>query len=72
MDKILAFLAAAIFIFFPAIIALNKQKVTGVIYAVYVGIGRFTTLVTIGNDLIGDPLSQPLIKDKILSMKFVC
>src|SRR5215213_4670268 len=37
---------------------------------VYMCIGRLSTLVAFGNNLICDPLSQPVVKDKVLSMEF--
>ena len=44
---------------------------TGIIYTIHVCVSRFAALMTMSNDLIGDPFTQPLIKDKILSVKLI-
>src|SRR5215203_509025 len=43
---------------------------TAVISTIYMGVGWLSTLVAFGNNLICDPLSQPIIKDKVLSTEF--
>ena len=70
MNKVLALPAAAAFISFPAFPALNKQQVAGFIGAVHMSICRLTTLVAFGNDLFSDPLPQPVVENKILSVEF--
>src|SRR4051812_13343295 len=71
MDKLLAFFAATTFIFSFALITLDKKQMTGIVYAVHVGVGRFAALMTMGYDLIRYSFTQSLIKHKIFSMKFI-
>ena len=71
VDKIITFRTAGGLHFFPAVITLNKEQVTGIIHTVYMGVCRFSALVTMGNDFISHSFSQSLVKNKILSMEFV-
>ena len=43
---------------------------TRIIYTVHMCIGRLTALMALRNYLFRYPLSQPLVKYKIFSMKF--
>src|SRR5690349_19016115 len=43
---------------------------TGIVHTIHMCIGRLAALMTMSNDLVGNSLSQTLIKNKILSMKF--
>src|SRR5438270_372375 len=71
MDDFLALVAATTLIFRGTCIALNEQKMTTTIRAVYMGIGRFATLMAMSDDFLPYPLSQSFIKHKILAMEFV-
>src|SRR5690349_20232402 len=42
---------------------------TGFISAVNMSISRLSTLMTASNDLFGDTLPQPVIKNKVLALK---
>jgi hypothetical protein len=57
MDHGLALFAATTVILFFAFIALDKKQVAGVVYTVYMCVGRFAALVAMGNDLIGYPFT---------------
>src|SRR5215208_7653928 len=70
MDHFTAFFAAASVVFVFTVFALDEQEMTGLIRTINMGIGRLTTLVTFGYDLICDSLAQPVVKYKILSVKF--
>jgi hypothetical protein len=67
MNEVLAILAAATLILLTAIIALNKQQVTPIVYTIHMRIGRVTALVTAGNDIGRNALPQPVVENKILS-----
>jgi|SRR5580692_6206246 hypothetical protein len=71
MNNRLAFTTAAAFISDGTRIALNKQQVTGSITAIRMRIGRPATLMANGNDLPGDSLAHPAVKDKILAPELV-
>src|SRR2546423_2120964 len=71
MNKIQAFFAAATFIFFPAFITLYKKQMTCIINAIDMRISSLTALMAMSNDFIGNSFSQSLIKNKILSVKFI-
>ena len=71
MDELYTLLTAAAFIFFLAGITLDEQQMTGFIGAIDMGITGRITLVAIGNDIIADAFSHPLIKDEILANKFI-
>src|SRR5262245_59580258 len=66
MDHVLALLAATPIVFPGTLITLNKQKMTAAIHAVGMRIGRLAALMTPGDNVFRDPLSQPLVEHKIL------
>src|SRR5689334_8769479 len=72
MDGLLAFNAAASFVFFTAFVTLDKEKVAGIIDAIHVRIGWFPTLVTFSYGFLRYPFSQALVKHEIFSMKLIC
>src|SRR6185503_4592058 len=43
---------------------------TGIVHTVHMCIGRLAALMAMSNDLVGNSLSQTLIKNKILTVKF--
>ena len=71
MNEFLAFFTTAPFKFPCTRLALNEQKMTTAIDAVYMGIGGLPALVATGDDFLSYPLSQPLIKHKILATEFI-
>jgi hypothetical protein len=72
MDRLLAFNTAATLVFFPAFITLDKKKMTGIVDAVHMRVRGFPTLMTSRSDLFRYSFSEALVKDEILSMKFIC
>src|SRR5690554_1561308 len=44
---------------------------TRFIGTVHMGITRISTLMAMGNNIIGDPLPAPMVKNKIFAQKFV-
>src|SRR5690606_35478486 len=56
--------------FFSAGSALDKQKMTIVVFTVNVGVARRATLVAFRKDILRDPLTDPLIKHKVHSTEF--
>ena len=71
MDGLLASGAAAALVLGGTGFTLYKKEVTSFIPAVGMCIGRLTTLVTAGDDIIRDTFSQPVIKYKIFSFEFI-
>src|SRR5437868_14225710 len=63
------FISTTAFHLFSATFALNEKKMTVVVGAVYVAVAGFIALMTDADDFLGDSLSQPLVKHKILSDK---
>jgi len=71
VDGLLAGRAAAAVIPGGTVGALNKKEVAGLIAAVGMGVGGAAALVTAGNDLLADALSQAIVKDKVLAPELV-
>jgi len=62
MNEILAFFAATTFILGCADLTLNEQKMATTIGAVNMGIGGSPALVAMGNDILGDTFTEPVVK----------
>ena len=56
MNKVLAVLTAAAIIFLAALVALDEEKVTGLVGTVDVRICRLSALMAVRNNFFGDPL----------------
>ena len=52
-------------------ITLDKQQMTGLVDAIYMGVTRGTALVALGNHLFGNTLSPPLVEDKVFPFEFI-
>jgi len=50
--------------------ALDKEEVTTLIVAIYMGIAGLATLVANGQHFVGDSFAESIIKHKIFPMKF--
>lgn len=57
--------------FFLASFALNKQQMTGLIGTINMGVARGSTLVALGDNILGNTLSSAFVKDKILPLKLI-
>ena len=51
MNEFLATAAAGLFGFFPALVALDKEQVTGIVYTVDMGITGLAALVAMGDHI---------------------
>ena len=69
--NLFAFFTAASVHFGLAVVALNKQQVTGVVGAVHMGVTRRATLMALGDHLIRNAFCTSFVKDKILPDKFI-
>ena len=68
MQELLALSRAAFFVLCSAVRALNEEQVTGFVAAIGMRIAACAALVTVADDLVGDALAQPLVKDEIFGL----
>src|SRR5580658_9048257 len=71
MDNCLALSTAAAFVPRGAFGTLDEQQMTAFVSAIRMCIGRPAALMTSSNDLFGDPLPHPVVKNKIFAPEFV-
>lgn len=57
--------------FFSTGITLDKQQMTGLVDAIYMGVTRGTTLVALGNDILRNTFAPTFVKDKVFPYKLV-
>ena len=57
--------------FFLASGTLNKQQIAGFVGTIYVCVGGLPALVALRNDIVGDVLTQALVKNEILATEFI-
>lgn len=65
--ELLTLRAAATIVFFRTGLALDEEQVAGVIGAIYMGVGWFSTLMASCYNVFGHPLPQPLIENEVLT-----
>jgi len=67
VDGLLALRATATLVSGGTGLTLYKEEVAPLVPAVGMCIGRLTTLMAMGDDIITDTFSQPVVKDEVLS-----
>src|SRR6185295_6454863 len=50
---------------------LDKQQMATLILTIGMGIGRFSALMAVGDDLSADAFAQPVVKNKVLTPEFI-
>lgn len=71
VDNCLAISTTAAFIVDGTFLTLDEQQVTAFITAIGMRIGGSAALMTSSDDLPADPLSHPVVKDKIFAPELV-
>jgi hypothetical protein len=70
MNGIFTAITATTLVSLGTMAALDKQEVTTLIEAIYMGIAGFATLVTNCQHFVGDSFSESIIKHKVFTMEF--
>jgi hypothetical protein len=70
MNGVFTSITATTLIGLGTLVALDKEQVTTLIVAIYMGIAGLATLVTKGQYFVGDSFSQSIIKHKVFAMEF--